>query len=255
MPKLESILSINDNIYLEVLDGPLEGKSFVTRVEDIAKDNMVLAAPFDKEKKTYVSLQNGTKVRVSFPKKDAIYQFNAKILDSRTGRLPVVIISKPKELLRFQRREFVRLDDIIRVSYKIAVSEDMKVKYKLVDRKELDNIELEGKEEKFLNGFTKNISGNGMLLVIKKDIAKIGNLLEISFTLPDRKKVFNVIGEIVRIADEVKVDLPDEIGVGIRFVKIDEKDRTEIIKYIFDKQREMIKKGLVNQRRKGGIVI
>ncbi len=254
MPKLESILSINDNVYLEVLDGPVGGKNFVTRVEDITKDSIVLAAPFDRERKVYVYLRNGTRVRVSFPKKDAIYQFNAKISDSRTGRLPFVVISKPKEILRFQRREFVRLDDIIRVSYKIAVSEDMKVKYKLVDRKELNDIELGSKEDRFLNGFTKNISGNGMLLVIKKDIAKIGNLLEISFTLPGREKRFNVVGEIVRIADEIRVDYPDEIGVGVRFVKINEKDRTEIIRYIFDKQREMIKKGLVNQRRKGGIV-
>ncbi len=254
MPKLESILSINDNVYLEVLDGPLGGRSFVTRVEDITKDSIVLGAPFDRERKIYVYLRSGTKIRVSFPKKDAIYQFNAKILDSRTGRLPLVIISKPKELLRFQRREFVRLDDIIRVSYKIAVSEDMQVKYKLVDRAELKDIALGTEEGEFLNGFTKNISGNGMLLVVKKDMAKIGNLLEISFQLPGREKVFNVVGEIVRIADEVKVDYPDEIGVGVRFVKIDEKDRTEIIRYIFDKQREMIKKGLVNQRRKGGIV-
>ncbi len=251
MPKLESILGINDNVYLEILEGPLKGRAFITRVEDITKENVVLGAPYDAEKKFYVYLRGGTKVRVSFPKRDAVYQFNSIVRDSSTGRLPLLFLSRPKELLRFQRREFVRLDDVIPVTYKVAIPEDMDVKYKLINPKELKNIDFEKDEEEFLNGFTKNISGNGMLLIIKKDMAKIGNLLEISFQLPGRPKEFHVIGEIVRIANEVKVDYPDEIGVGVKFVKINERDRTEIVKYIFDKQREMIKKGLVRERKKG----
>ncbi len=251
MPKLENILSINDNVYLEVLEGPLANRSFITRVEDITKDSVVIGAPYDTEKRFYIYLRGGTKVRVSFPKKDAVYQFTSIVQDSRSGRLPLIVLSKPKELLRFQRREFVRLDDVIPVTYKVAISEDMNVKYKLIEKKDIPDIDLEELEGDFLNGFTKNISGNGMLLIVKKDVAKIGNLLEISFRLPGKSKVFKVIGEIVRFANEVKVEYPDEVGVGVKFIKINERDRTEIVRYIFDKQREMIKKGLVRERKKG----
>ncbi|HID16150.1 MAG TPA: PilZ domain-containing protein, partial [Candidatus Atribacteria bacterium] len=125
-------------------------------------------------------------------------------------------------------------------------------KYKLVDKEEFSISDRGQIEDDFLSGFTKNISGNGMLIIVKKDIAKLGNLLEISFRLPGRTKIFNVIGEIVRIAEEVRTEGDDEIGVGVRFVKISEKDRTEIIRYIFDKQREIIKKGLLYAQRKGG---
>ncbi len=250
MPKLENILKINDKVYLEVLTGPLQGRSFVTRIEDILPNGIILGAPLDSEKGYYLSLRGGTKLRISFPKKDAIYQFNTVVRDSRTGRLPILIVDKPKELLRFQRREFVRLDDVIPVIYKVTVPEDMNIKYKLIDKSEIDK-KSPSEEERFLSGFTKNISGNGMLILVKKDVAKIGNILEISFKLPGRSKVFNVIGEIVRIASEVKTELPDEVGVGIRFLKINERDRTEIIRYIFDKQREIIKKGLLQERKKG----
>ena len=250
MPKLESILKINDKVYLEVLTGPLQGKSFVTRIEDMFPNGIIVGAPFDSEKGYYLSLRPGTKLRISFPKKDAIYQFNTVVKDSRTGRIPIIVVDKPKELLRFQRREFVRLDDVIPVIYKVTVPEDMNIKYKLIDKNKLEEVDFT-EEEKFLNGFTKNISGNGMLIIVKKDVAKVGNILEISFQLPGRTKNFNVIGEIVRIADEVRTESPDEVGVGIRFIKIDERDRTEIIRYIFDKQREIIKKGLLQERKKG----
>jgi c-di-GMP-binding flagellar brake protein YcgR len=252
MPKLEDILSINDNVELEVLNGPLSGKAFITRVEDMTKNSIMLAAPFDPERVFYIHIRTGTRVRISFPKKDAIYQFNSSVADSRSDRIPIIIVNKPKEIFRFQRREFVRLDDIIPVSYKVTVPEKMDVKYKLIDKKELPGFKPGQIDDSFLNGFTKNISGNGMLIVVKKDIAKLGNLLEISFRLPGRTKIFDVIGEIVRIAVEIKVEGNDEIGVGVRFVKIDERDRTEIIRYIFDKQREIIKKGLLQAQRKGG---
>lgn len=252
MPKLENILSINDRVELEVLDGSLSGKNFITKVEDMTKKSITLAAPFDSERAFYVYLRPGVKVRISFPKKDAIYQFNSSVIESRSGRIPVIIINKPKEIFRFQRREFVRLDDVIPVTYKIAVSEKMDIKYKLVDKEEFSISDRGQIENDFLNGFTKNISGNGMLIIVKKDVAKLGNLLEIFFRLPERTKIFNVIGEIVRIAEEVRTEGDDEIGVGVRFVKISEKDRTEIIRYIFDKQREIIKKGLLYAQRKGG---
>ncbi len=250
MPKLEDLLRINDSVYLEILTGPLSYKSFVTRVEDMDNKIIVLSAPIDPEKNIHIRLVKGTKVRVSFAKKDAIYQFNSTVISSVSGKLPTVIISKPNELLRFQRREFVRLDDVITVSYKVAVPDNIDVKYKLLDKDNV-NLNTEQIEKQELEGFTKNISGNGMLLIVKKDIAKIGNLLDISFRLPGRTKIYNVIGEIVRIADEVKVEYPDEIGVGVKFVKINEKDRTDIVRYIFDRQREMIKKGLLEVRKRG----
>ena len=250
MPKLEDLLRINDSVYLEILTGPLSHKSFVTRVEDMDNKAITLSAPIDPERNIHIRLVKGTKVRISFAKKDAVYQFNSTVISSVAGRLPTVIISKPDELLRFQRREFVRLDDIITVSYKVAIPDSIDVKYKLVDKDDID-LDIEQNDVQELEGFTKNISGNGMLLIVKKDIAKIGNLLEVSFRLPGHTKIYNVIGEIVRIANEVKVEYPDEIGVGIKFVKINERDRTDIVRYIFDRQREMIKKGLLEVRKRG----
>jgi len=52
---------------------------------------------------------------------------------------------------------------------------------------------------------------------------------------------FEVSAEIVRIE---KPDIPEQPGanIGVRFIGITDREQTEIVRFVFDRQRELIRK-------------
>lgn len=83
-----------------------------------------------------------------------------------------------------------------------------------------------------------NISGNG--LSFESDHGyEIDQLLELKFILPyPGEAVLYVYGNVVRAEN----DEPEKVTVSVRFTVIDEDVREKIVKYVFEKQREQIRK-------------
>jgi uncharacterized protein (TIGR02266 family) len=90
-------------------------------------------------------------------------------------------------------------------------------------------LEVEGEKRLLLRVplyVTANLSRGGMFL-ITTDPLKEGTQLNLSFSTPGDKRMIKVTGEVVWARDEK--ESPDRPpGMGIRFLRIEEKDREHI---------------------------
>jgi c-di-GMP-binding flagellar brake protein YcgR len=121
-------------------------------------------------------------------------------------------MSFPKE-----RREFLRVDDIVPVTYKKMVSPQ-------------DPLDPRG-------AMRKDISGGGIRLITNEELPK-GTILELKFQLPDvpNPTEIKVLGEVVwtqKIEEEGKT----KYASGVAYVNIAESERRKIIQYVFNKHR------------------
>ena len=89
-----------------------------------------------------------------------------------------------------------------------------------------------------LQGSQVTISGGGMSFY-SKEAYGVGEFVEMQFMLPTvSNKVFFVYGEVIHV-EEV---CGERYRTGVQFTVIDEDIREEIVKFVFEKQRETLRK-------------
>jgi hypothetical protein len=83
-----------------------------------------------------------------------------------------------------------------------------------------------------------NISGAGMRF-ITAPLYAIGDLIALQFMLPlVNQPIINVMGEVVKITES---EQEGKCNTSVKFVDISEDDREVIIKYVFKRQRELLR--------------
>lgn len=156
-------------------------------------------------------------IYVYFTTDRAAYEFKSVILQRIKEPIPFILIKKPEKLNRIQRRNYFRLelDGIVGLHQEKKDGSTNKKEVKLVD-----------------------ISGGGLQIKTKLKLEE-GDQIKISFK--KLIKLDNLIkGEIVRKSKEnFEVN-----NYGIEFIDIIDSDREKIIKWIFNLQRKLRKKGL-----------
>ena len=112
-----------------------------------------------------------------------------------------------------ENREFARLDLNVKVDWK-KINETTKPKQEFSDK-------------------TKNISAGGLCLVVYEKL-NIGEKVQIEMELPS-KEVINAEGKVVWISEyEISGREEETIyDIGVEFVKISQKERDEINKFVF----------------------
>jgi c-di-GMP-binding flagellar brake protein YcgR len=87
-----------------------------------------------------------------------------------------------------------------------------------------------------------NISGGGICLRIEEKI-DIGRLVEcVVDTDADRKISF--IGKVVR-CEKSEIESKYRYEAGIDYTRIEDKEREAVVRFIFEEQRKLRKKGLI----------
>jgi len=102
-----TVLSLWQNVNI-VLERDGKRSEFVSRIEDIRRGSYSLEMPI--RQGGDLTFRKGDRVEISFSRKDAVYSFKASILDLFDDDRRTVTISQDSEILRAQRRKFVRLD-------------------------------------------------------------------------------------------------------------------------------------------------
>jgi c-di-GMP-binding flagellar brake protein YcgR len=217
---------------------------FLTRVEDIRRDSFILEMPIRQTGELHLS--KGDKVEVSYSRADAVYSFKASILDLFEGDAKTIRISKGSQIDRIQRRRYVRLDISGKISFhKIAEGEESQ--------------EGLGPE---LNGVLLNISAGGLLFESPVKI-KTSGFIVLSFTLKGSHNLQNILAVVKRCEgskskgylvgaefltkanlaayglESLAEYLPPGSGT------FDENLQKLVIKFIYDQQVELRKKGLL----------
>lgn len=182
-------------------------------------------------------LDIGKRVLVYFKKEElGVCHFSGLVV-SRTldGIMPLLFIQMVSSIGKIQRRDYFRLPLVTDVIFKIPVGTTIE---KQVNNGKLVEVEIETYKE--LKLITKDISGGG-LRTIAGEKFEAGQKMQIIILL-ERERL-ELMAEVVRC--QLFDAAVNKYECGLRFLKMEEKDRNKIIAFIFDKQRNLRKKGLV----------
>lgn len=214
-------IRLNQLVEIEYQDED-EVEYLSSRVEEIDGDYLHLAVPIRRGQ--LVPMHIGQKIKVCFTREDNSYAFTTNIIARRREPIPVLIVNKPEKIVKIQRRAYVRIPASIPINYRLVPQ-----------------------GQSFESGMTVDISGGGTLFLSKSKLEP-GQILEVEICLPNRPKVV--------CQAEVKRFIPPETGgantykIAVEFKDITENQRDQIFNFIFEKQREWIKKGLLNEKRR-----
>lgn len=212
-------LSVNQIVEVKVNTGEFIGV-YPSRVEDMEKGKITLAAPI---KSGYVvPLTANTELEVSYFHQNAIYSFATYILDRQNSPLPMLVVKQPTYVKRIQRRSFVRFEAKLPLRV-CLLTEALKNSCAGIYVKTID------------------ISGGGLSFESNEKFEP-KNELSLEINLSEQDTV-NAAGTVVRV--KTKDNTKKELIYSVAFSIIEESERDKIIKYIFNKQRELRAKGLL----------
>lgn len=154
---------------------------------------------------------------------NAVYQFSTKIIRRvKTNNVPGIAVSIPDitEIIRIQRREFVRVEAAIDVA-------------------------VHSKEQNFspFTSVTSDISGGGLSIIVNDQSQfKLGEELDIWLALPliaGKIEYIHSSAQIVFIQSKNKINT-----ISVKFLSLKQQEQQKIISYCFERQREARKKEL-----------
>ncbi len=192
-----------------------------SRVEHVGDDRLVVASPM--KGGAIIPVRPGTVVKVIYTDNVAVYTFSAEVLSQNLSNPSILLLNKPIDSKRIQRRNFVRLDTRLTVN-------------------------LTRLDDKFIpsgetfSATTVDISGGGMMFE-GNTLLQMGDVLEAVICLNEHETV-RAIGRIVRIMENPPKSR-NRYSVGFEFIIIEETERDKIIRFIFNRQRELRRKGLL----------
>ena len=182
-----------------------------SRIEDLAKDRLTIAMPF---KHGYpVPIRIGEYIRLKFIQNKEAYTCDVQVVGRHLSPIAVLKVTMPEKVIHIQQRNWVRFPYNTQVKYRRHNSND--------DLSQAISID---------------ISGGGLLMLTKHPL-EVNMLLDVEFSLDNL--TISAIGTTIRC-----IPVDDLFRVGIRFEEITQKDCDKIIGFIFQKQREIIQKGL-----------
>ncbi|MDD3267765.1 MAG: flagellar brake protein [Syntrophomonadaceae bacterium] len=211
---------IKINQLLEIEIESSKGNEYLpSRIEEIHGNNWYISMPM--RRGVYLTLRVGQRIKIQFKFKNSLFGGFVTIIDRRRGHIPLLIVNKPQELVRMnQKRTFVRLEIAIPVAFKMVNDK--------------------GKSD-VLEGVTGDISAGGLCLftpvVMEKD-----QKMEMMIELPDCEAVL-CKAHVVRVLAKARQE-GENSKYAIEYDDFNEVQQDRIFKFIFNKQREWIKKGV-----------
>lgn len=168
-------------------------------------------------------VHKGDKMGVIYEKDGDLFSFTAVMLErKREGNVHLLRIKALTEIQRIQRRSFFRFDTVQDVSYRL-----------------FESVLLEDEERgPFKKSITKDISGGGVCILME-DKPSMGNLIEGELQLSGDVKFMGKVVRVIAMRESGRF----KYEIGVMFTKIDNRSRERIISFIFETQRNLLKKG------------
>lgn len=212
-------LKINQLIEIEVNQGE-KTEYLPSRIEEIKEKYIYISMPM--RKGALLPMRLGEEIKIILRQKNGTFGFFTKIAGRRREPIPYLIIDKPERFISVnQKREFVRLEV------------NLSVRFRVVDGDNRGPIE---------EGMTIDISAGGILFSTQADI-KAGQKIEMELQLSDKESFFSQ-AHAIRVFERGKHE-KNSVRVAIEYDDISESQRDRIFRFIFEKQREWIQKGIL----------
>lgn len=198
---------------------------FATKVEGKADSGYWIYAPYTDDYRSMIRTQD--ELEVSMMWKGAVYFFGATVIGEKHDRVKLLLISNPEFIRREQRREFVRVP--VMLDAQIARVPAMR----------------DASTDEWVAVAASDISGGGAgLFIWNKDVPvwlSAGQRIRIALPIGPDGGMIRLMGQVMRLGK------PEEgptggVNMGVRFIEIPESERRVIIRFVFDRQRELIRK-------------
>ena len=221
MLDLKRYFSIGEKIQIKYLNAAGQLNEYVSQVVEIHGNDFIdVLIPIHRKRDVYLRQDSVLKVIIS--KEEAVYEFRVVLHEKLFGRIPLLRLRVLSELNKIQRRDF----------YRLKIMRDIEVRL-------VENF----KEKKYGEQSKCNlldISVGGLLFNSRKEF-KEKDMLEFILDLNGKKLI--VFGIIIRRTLNDNFRAP--YSYGVKYVKMSEPERNVIMKFIYEEQRRLIKKGLI----------
>lgn len=213
MANIKIKMSINQKI--EVIN---HNKKYNCRIQDIKENCFLIDAPF--------LLLHDDNLEFIISNDDEVFACSSKIIGhKKENNIDLSIVSMPYSVMKIQRREY----------YRLVIAEP--IKYSLLPLgkhyKSIHNVPAEI-FSKLKTSVTIDISGGGVKIIADENIAA-GRYVILEM---DIGEIVNLLAVSIRCE---KDENSKKYRVSLKYVKLDNRIRDKIIKYIFMKSRELIK--------------
>ena len=237
-------LSIADEVDIMIFTNNNQSLTLSSFVYDVRSDEEIVLSNPIHEGALYPMEKSYTYYFRFFIENSGMFLFKGKMMERiKFDHLPSVVIRLESDIKRIQRRKFYRVS-LISVGYFLIerrlsneevdlLKERMKKKYKnesdfIIDKVVYDKFAFD----------TIDISGGG-LRVTTNHAFELGEFVIGEFNVANSWVKFK--GELVRV--EKKDNNRHE--VGIKFLELDSNTQSKIVAYVFEVERNLIKKGLI----------
>jgi len=239
-------ISIGTRLELEILrNGEKVGNTFVSQLLEHQPDGkIVISAPITVSRIVYIP--SDTTIRLTFiHQMHGLLSFTALVLSrGYKGNVAVLTVQPDNNMEKTQRRTHYRLD-ILLTAFIRPIQDDNSG---IHSDSSITNNHLSGKSGESVQSdpvpavkaYTKNISGSGVCIICRQNFPVNSKLL-IELNLTDNLKVTARCTVVRSQSVEINNDMSYEIGM--RFTEISKKDENDLIRFIFEQQRILLKNG------------
>lgn len=247
-------LAVNQQVELELNASGERPKKLLSRVEDVAGRQVLVAQPTFRSRP--VRLPAGGRVVLTWYTLDAVYKCEATLLAQEPGSVPMWRLEVPVRVTRIQRRGFVRIEVGLDARYTVLArpeggGEAASGAGGSGPARPAPAGGGSGPAADSAGGYevrparTRDLSAGGCQLVTDEPLAP-GTVLELTLDLAPGQR-FSTIGEVVRLVTEPPSadGRPGKSVLGINFVGLDRRDQDFLCGYVFSRQRELRRKGLL----------
>ena len=207
------MLQIGDAITIEYVDENKEVKTGKSKVLENNNDDICINDPADKETGRTIYLNQKTEITVFFFDENQIpYKCTSEVIGKRKEDIPMIVISIPpkEEMIRLQRREYLRVDTMVKATI------------------------MQTDEEAF-DTFIVNMSAGGVAIAVPEGVSlKEYGEVAAEFELPLKEPVkIKAVAEMNRIYQDEQSGKTRAI---MEFSEITNDHQQHIMKYCFQQQ-------------------
>ena len=216
--------------------GNEERKSYQSRVLDVLSDDRVeIAMPMEQTK--LILLPVDAEFDLYFYTEGGLYQCYARVVDRyKNNSLYVLVLDLISNLRKHQRREYYRFSCALEMNSRQLEEEEKAA----LAGDNIDNQEVLTPQLPLKSSVIVDISGGGLRFVANYAYEPQSMILcKYSLLIHGENKEYNLVGKVLSVRE-----LGNRKGAyehRVQYVNVDDNEREEIIKYIFDEERKTLK--------------
>lgn len=224
-------IGLGTRLELELLNrqGEKVGHTYVSQLLEYQSDGqLIISSPIYEARLVFIP--KDVNVRLTFVHyKQGLLGFTAVVTGrEHKGNIAILVVRPDSEIVRIQRRMHYRLDMVGNVLLWPDLPE------------EKGGQEKEGQvKPEPVKAYSKNISGSGLCILTDVNIP-VGSIVRTKLDLPGLP-VFDVKCRVLR-SKLVEDKRGKQFELGLCYIEIGSKDQDNLIRYIFEQQRLLLKR-------------